>query len=269
MTRAAAEGRPRAGGCGRRVPRGSSARAASESPLRRSSRTRSDLFDEGVELGAHGVAVREQDVAPQRRVRAGDARRVAEAGPGRRQARSIVAERPRRLVGEHVREHVRHVADRRHHAIVRSAAIASGRAPRAGARGRGARRAGRSCARSGSGTSARPRRARRARARRPPPRRPRAGGRRRTARVLSGSPDEARPSSTARFVEPTSVTTRRRPRPSRLERRPDERGQRPHGPAQRKRPRRPRAPRRSSRATGRSRHAPAPPRARPGRGRTR
>ena len=63
------------------------------------------------------VAVGQVDALPQRRVGARDARRVAEARPGRRQP--LAAQRPRRLADEDVGEHVRQVRDGGHQAVVR------------------------------------------------------------------------------------------------------------------------------------------------------
>src|SRR5215212_2061421 len=63
-----------------------------------------DRADRATELGAVG----EVDVAPERRVGAGDPRRVAEARPDGALG----------LLDEHVGEHVREVADAGEHAVV-------------------------------------------------------------------------------------------------------------------------------------------------------
>ena len=88
------------------------------SPARRSSRTSCERGEVGVQLALERLAVRQEDVAPQRRVRARHARRVAEARAGRRQALRLVGQLARGLAHQHVREHVRQVADGRHQAVV-------------------------------------------------------------------------------------------------------------------------------------------------------
>ena len=88
------------------------------SPARRSSRTRCERGEVRVQLALERLAVGQEDVAPQRRVRARHARGVAEARAGRRQALRLVGQLARRLADQHVREHVRQVADGRHQAVV-------------------------------------------------------------------------------------------------------------------------------------------------------
>ena len=154
-------------------------RPRSASPERISSAASRSRSDDGVDLARDRLAVGGEDVAPDRRVRAGDPGRVAEARPHLGQALGLLDRRRRGLLDEHVREHVRQVADRRHQPVVRLGVDRL----RAGA-DVGDRalqpvvvHAARS-ARSASGTSGRPRTGRRARCRRRRSRRPRADGRR-------------------------------------------------------------------------------------------
>ena len=105
---------------------------------------------------------------PDRRVRAGDAGRVAKARADLGQALGLLHRAPRRPADEHVGEHVRQVADRRHQPVVglgvdrlRARAQVRDGPLEAVVDGR------RSSARSASGTSGRPRTGRRARSRRP------------------------------------------------------------------------------------------------------
>ena len=103
-------------------------------------------------------------------------------GPTWRQ-RLALLEQPRGgLRGEHVRKHVRQVAEHGHEPVVGLGVDGHGpraeRRPRSGA---GARRGARRTARAASGTRPRPGRGRRARAPRRPSRRRRSGGRRRSA----------------------------------------------------------------------------------------
>ena len=116
--RAAGELGPRAAAGGRRARPRSSARAPRRRPRAGRSRTLCERGDVGVELALERLAVGEEDVAPQRRVRARHARRVAKARAGRRQPLRLVGQLARRLAHEHVREHVRQVADGRHQAVV-------------------------------------------------------------------------------------------------------------------------------------------------------
>ncbi len=75
--------------------------------------------DRRIDLRRDGLAVPGEDVAPDRRVRPGDPRGVAEAGTDLRQVLGLLAERRRRLRHQDVGDHVREVADRRHQPVVR------------------------------------------------------------------------------------------------------------------------------------------------------
>ena len=77
---------------------------------------RAEARDRVVDRVQERVAVGEVDVGPQRRVGAGDARRVAEARAGRRQP--LAAERAGGLGDEDVGDDVRQVRHRGHHPVV-------------------------------------------------------------------------------------------------------------------------------------------------------
>ena len=81
-----------------------------------------DLLDPAPVLGeraADRVGVVEVDVDPDARVRAGDARHVAQRAAGVRERLVAVDARGAGLVRDDVREHVRHVARHRDEAVVR------------------------------------------------------------------------------------------------------------------------------------------------------
>ena len=111
-------GRPRAAGGGRRARRRSRRRSRRASPSASAARTAPSRADRVVDRLDQRVGVREVDVAPDRRVGAGDAGDVAEARAGRRQRLALFRARARGLRDEHVGEHVRQVRDRREHAVV-------------------------------------------------------------------------------------------------------------------------------------------------------
>ena len=81
-----------------------------------------DLLDPAAVLGerlADRLGVVEEDVDPDARVRAGDARHVAQRAAGVRERLVALDARRARLVDDHVREHVRHVARQRDEPVVR------------------------------------------------------------------------------------------------------------------------------------------------------
>ena len=165
----------------RRLPAASAIQRASWPPSSAVER-RLELLDPAAVLAERGhdrLAVVEEDVDPDPRVRAGDAGHVAQRAARRLQRVVAVDARRAGLVEEHVRERVRQVARDGDEAVVRAGVDRD----RPGAE-RGDEpvhraqqlRAGRR--RSGSGTRSRPRTARRSRARGRASRRRRSGGRR-------------------------------------------------------------------------------------------
>ena len=92
---------------------------ASRSPERSSSAASLETGDRGIDLGGDGLAVAGEDVAPDRRVGARHPGGVAEARPDLGQVLGLLAERRRGLRDQHVGDHVRQMADRRHQAVVR------------------------------------------------------------------------------------------------------------------------------------------------------
>ena len=166
---AAGDARPRAGARRSSRRRACQASTAPGSPARIRLAASLQAGDDGVDLVGDGVAVGDEDVAPDRRVGAGDAGRVAEARADLGQALAA----PRRATppacetstfastcGRWLTVAITRSCGRGVDRLRPGAEVARSRA------GAG-RRARRSSARSGSGTSARPRRGPRARSRRP------------------------------------------------------------------------------------------------------
>ncbi len=75
-------------------------------------------LDHGGDLVGDRLAVGGEDVPPDRRIRARDPGRVAKAGADLGQPLGLLREGRRGLADEHVGEHVREVADGRHHPVV-------------------------------------------------------------------------------------------------------------------------------------------------------
>jgi hypothetical protein len=91
------------------------------SPIQRASKRGLDLLDSPAvlgERGADGPRVVEEDVDPDARVRAGDARHVAQGAAGMRERLVPFDAIGARLVDDHVREDVRHVARHRDERVV-------------------------------------------------------------------------------------------------------------------------------------------------------
>ena len=165
---------------------------------------RLDLLEPATVLGervADRIRVVEEDVDPDPRVRAGDARHVAQRAAG--VSERLVAVDPRRagLVRDDVREHVRHVAGERDEPVVGARIDRDGRRAELGDEAVDEAVAGRvGRVRSASGTTWRPGTAPRSRARGRASRLPQIGW----PPTKRDEPSAAR--TTDAFVEPTSVT---------------------------------------------------------------